>query len=355
MKQTTPSRLVFIDLAKGLTMLTILWGHVMLTGYSNAIVYAFHIPTYFFLAGMVYRGEKYPSAMDLAKRRVVTLLLPYCFYSLVTWGFWLLDCLSKGISLDGCFRPLLQTILAQGSGGYLVHNPALWFVPCLFLVELMYFYISRLTTWKNLMVCVILAALGWGMMQFGLLKKLPWSLETACAAVIFYACGNLFARKYALRELPGRAARRPVTAAALILICGILLSVGGIANGTVSMAQGNLGNVLIFYPTAMCGIFFMLILCIALEGAMGRNALLDRILGWFCWLGRSSFYMMVLHIPVMLVCVRTVSVFSGRSLTDVRYDWRYTLPAWLGMVVISALLTFGIQKCKAAYGKTVDK
>jgi len=164
MTENNNSRLIFIDLAKGLTMLTILWGHVMLTGHSNSIVYAFHIPVYFFLAGMVYRGEKYPGAMDLVRRRFGTLLIPYGFYSVVTWAFWLMDCVSKGISLEGCFRPLLQTLVAQGSGGYLVHNPALWFVPCLFLVELMYYYISKLPDWKNVAVCLLLAGLGWTMM-----------------------------------------------------------------------------------------------------------------------------------------------------------------------------------------------
>ena len=349
MTENKNSRLIFIDLAKGLTMLTILWGHVMLTGHSNSIVYAFHIPVYFFLAGMVYRGEKYPGAMDLVRRRFTTLLIPYGFYSVVTWAFWLLDCMSKGISLEGCFRPLLQTLLAQGSGGYLVHNPALWFVPCLFLVELMYYYISKLPDWKNVAVCLLLAGLGWTMMQFELLKRLPWSLETACAAVIFYSLGNLFAQRCPLRDLARRASAHPVRTLAIIVTSCVLLCVGGIANGSVSMVQGRLGNhVLVFYPVAMCGILFTLSLCIGLEGIMGRIALVDRILEWFCWLGRSSFHMMVLHIPVMLVCVRIVSVVSGKSLTDVRYDWRCTLPAWIGMVIFSALLTAGIQRCKTA-------
>lgn len=350
MTKTKNSRLVFIDLAKGMTMLTILWGHVMLTGNSNLIVYAFHIPAFFFLAGMVYRGEKYPSVLALMKRRFVTLLVPYAFYSVITWLWWLLDCVSKGISLEGSFESLKQTLLAQGSWGFLMHNPALWFVTCLFLVELMYYFIGKLTAWQILAVAVLLARLGCWMMQSEQYKDLPWSMDTACAAVIFYACGNLLARYRSLRTLAPMASAHPLAAVCVIVVSGVLLCVGGIANGSVSMAQGHLGeSVLLFYPIAFCGIVFMLSLSVTLEGAMGRSAAADRVLGWLCWLGRNSFYMMVLHIPVMLVCVRIISIVTGESLTDVRYDWRYTLPAWAGMVLFSALLTAMIQKWKKSH------
>lgn len=347
MTQPKDNRIAFIDLAKGMTMLTILWGHVMLTGSLNTIVYAFHIPVYFFLAGMVYRGEKYPTALALVKRRFVTLLVPYGFYSVVTWLWWLVDCLSKGISLAGCWRPLLQTILAQGSAGYMVHNPALWFVPCLFVVELMYYFISKLRPWQNLLACAVLAGLGWAMMQTERLKALPWSIEVACAAVIFYAAGNLLARKLRAGDLAAGAKKHPLMAAGTVVISFVLLCAGALSNGRVSMAQGFLGDrVLVFYPVAALGIVFVLSLSVCLEVLMGRAGFLDRIIGYFTWLGRNSFHMMVLHIPVMLVCVRLVAWASGQSLNDVRYAYRYTVPAWLGMVIGTSLLTAGIRWLK---------
>ena len=52
-------RLDYNDLAKSLGMLTILWGHIRLTGWSNEFVYAWHIPLFFFLSGMVFNKNKY--------------------------------------------------------------------------------------------------------------------------------------------------------------------------------------------------------------------------------------------------------------------------------------------------------
>lgn len=53
----TNNRLEFIDIAKALGMFTIIWGHIIHYGWSNQIVYAFHIPLFFFMSGMVYNAE----------------------------------------------------------------------------------------------------------------------------------------------------------------------------------------------------------------------------------------------------------------------------------------------------------
>ena len=52
-------RLDYNDLAKAFGMLAIIWGHIRLTGWSNAFVYAWHIPLFFFLSGMVFNKCKY--------------------------------------------------------------------------------------------------------------------------------------------------------------------------------------------------------------------------------------------------------------------------------------------------------
>ena len=55
----TGQRWDYNDLAKSLGMLAILWGHIRLTGWSNAFVYAWHIPLFFFLSGMVFDKSRY--------------------------------------------------------------------------------------------------------------------------------------------------------------------------------------------------------------------------------------------------------------------------------------------------------
>lgn len=73
-------RLDYIDIAKGLGMLAIIWGHIMEVGTTNIFVYAFHIPLFFFISGAVFQKDKYKSFKDFAKRRIKTLVIPYFIF-----------------------------------------------------------------------------------------------------------------------------------------------------------------------------------------------------------------------------------------------------------------------------------
>lgn len=152
-------RLDYIDIAKALGMLTIIWGHIIHEGWSNQIVYAFHIPLFFFMSGMVFKADKYPTVWDLIKKRARTLLLPYLIFSLVTWAMWVG---MRVIANDhtNYWYPLLQTFIAQGSSGFLRHNLPLWFVSCLFVVEIIYYYINKFSNTTNVVVCATASLLG---------------------------------------------------------------------------------------------------------------------------------------------------------------------------------------------------
>ncbi len=131
-------RLDYIDIAKALGMLTIMWGHIA-ANKSVTFVYAFHIPLFFFLSGMVFVQYKYPDFKSFVKRRIQTLIVPYIIYSFITWTIWALFSYATHARADSYWMPLMQTFIAQGSEGYLVHNVPLWFVSCLFVVELAYY------------------------------------------------------------------------------------------------------------------------------------------------------------------------------------------------------------------------
>lgn len=149
-------RLDYIDIAKALGMLTIMWGHIAV-GKSVTFVYAFHIPLFFILSGMVFTQNKYPDFKSFVKRRIQTLIIPYIIYSFITWAIWAMFSYVTHVKVESYWMPLLQTFIAQGSEGYLVHNVPLWFVSCLFVVELVYYWISKLPDVWNVIVCLLLA------------------------------------------------------------------------------------------------------------------------------------------------------------------------------------------------------
>ena len=105
-------RLDFIDVAKCLGMIGVIWGHIMTTGATFVLAYAFDIPLFFFLAGMVYSKSKYTTIKLLLKNKIRTLLIPYVIFSVATWVVW---CGYNLVSHNNVnyIEPLLQTVIAQ--------------------------------------------------------------------------------------------------------------------------------------------------------------------------------------------------------------------------------------------------
>ena len=343
-------RLKYIDLAKGITMLTIIWGHIMLSGKSNILVYAFHIPVFFFLSGLVFNKEKYPSLSSFLKNRFYSLLIPYFLYSLATWAFWIIDMSSKGNSLSNCWRPLIETFIARGSAGYMLHNPALWFIPCLFMVEFFYYFICKLPSFFNIFISVGAALIGSFLMQsnsFFDFTALPWNLEVALTAVFFYSLGHQLSGKINTK-LMDFSKKNPILLLLATVGSFVLLFVGSVWNGHVSMAQCQLGekSVFLFYVNALWGILFILFACLFLDWAYNRVAILKKVLDYLLFVGRNSFRFMAVHIPCMLVCVRIMALIAGLKISDVRNDYQYTIPIWVGVMILSTFLTLLIRFIK---------
>ncbi len=207
-------RLDYIDIAKGLGMLAIIWGHIMESGATNVFVYSFHIPLFFFISGVVFRKDKYITFWSFMKRRIKTLIIPYLFFSFLTWVLWAVYSKVTHSTVDSYIKPLLQTFIAQGSWGYLVHNVPLWFVSCLLVIEVLYYFICKMDRKIAVLVpCGAFALLSYlmekltGIFDF---KTLPWSIGAAFAGIVFYGLGNTAAEYGMIETIRRKCDTKPI-------------------------------------------------------------------------------------------------------------------------------------------------
>ena len=75
-------QLDYIDIAKGLGMLFVIWGHIKHGGLTPAFIYSFHMPLFFFISGMLFNPLKYDKFLPFVKSRVKRLLVPYVIFLL---------------------------------------------------------------------------------------------------------------------------------------------------------------------------------------------------------------------------------------------------------------------------------
>lgn len=288
------------------------------------------MPLFFILSGMLFSGGRYGSFGAFLGRRLRTLILPYLAFSLASLGalFVLEKCFPAVYDVQKAdyISYFAQIFLAQGSKGAL--NVPLWFVPCLFAVEIMYYFIEKLEVSFRIPACMALAALGW-LLESGLLPfdntVLPWTLDSALYALGFYAAGNMvFPAVKAGMETIKSHRHKVLLCLDLILLSLALWLPLALLNGKISLGSRVLGNGVLLFLTGV----------LATSALFGLGLLVEKcpFLG-FC--GRNSFYIMGVHYFARKYIVQKLPAFSGYD----RKDPAQTAVPFLLVLAISLAVT----------------
>ena len=342
-------RVDYLDMLKCLGMFIVVSGHIHPRyGWFSLPIHCFVIPLYFLLSGMTFKRQKYPTLWAFVKHRAKTLLLPYLMFSIVTWLFWAVYnvVLHTGADLWG---PLLQTFIAQGSGNYLVHNVPLWFLPCLFVVEVIYYLVSKLPDWANLSACILLSAIGACMIFWwkGAFLLLPWNTESALVAVLFYCIGNLMSKRFGLTGIENKVLEKKGLFLALMLVLSLVLINTAHYNGHITLGSDSLGrNPVLFYMNALIGIFTVSVFSILICSIKRNNKLIKTIMDYHLWFGRNSLYIMSTHVPVKGIIMVIIAKMIGKSAAYVSNDWICMPVVFVLTCAICSVLSIYIGKWK---------
>ena len=300
-------RLDYIDFAKAFGMLLIVWGHIRLGGWSNAFVYAFHIPLFFFLSGMVFSKKRYPDFKSFFLKRISSLIKPYVVFSVLTWFVWAAFSYATHANVDSYWMPLAETFIAQGSGGFLVHNVPLWFVTCLFVVEIVYYFIADMKRIWIIAITVAMATVSYlaiNNLECFDVTLLPWNIEVAMLAIPFYAAGHWIVKSKSHKGIMDMVNSHKYMSMILIVLLVYIVYVGSQYNGSISFGHANLGrNVFVAYGCGFAGTLMWMMGCILLADTRMNRANV-KLLEWTKWFGRNSFNAMAIHNPIKgFVCV----------------------------------------------------
>ncbi len=287
-----------IDLAKAFGMLAVIWGHIEPSGWSSIFVYSFSIPLFFFLSGYCYNQKKYTDFYTLLKSRTKALLVPYAIFGVISYAFWVMYNALLNSLPENYLEVFLQLFLAQGG---IEFNAALWFVPCLFLIEIVFYGLNKFNLSAKLLVGVFFAWLGYLVVQpnsFFDFKELPWSIEVIPSAMFFYIGGALLRAKCGFSYIPKLVREYKWVS----LVCAILLSafllLSSQNNGRISMESGVLNNPFLFYFNGYLGISAVFLTSCLISVVASSKNICTRGL---CFIGETSFYFMALHCPIKAV------------------------------------------------------
>lgn len=173
-------RLDYVDWLKAIGIFLIVLGHC-LPAYTlpRTVIYAFHVPLFAFAGGLLSKPAKtikecFLKVLGLLKR----MGIPYLIWFLVSCVPYMLpECPFK---TDYSFSELVEIFFLLN--GRPMWNAALWFIPCYFVVNLLFVFLSYLTKGNKLLM------LSCGFVSFLGIIKLVLSEKT----INFFKYQNIF-------------------------------------------------------------------------------------------------------------------------------------------------------------------
>ena len=196
--QTDKKRIEYIDLAKGVCILLVVFAHIHpdLTRYSWGVFFdSFRMPLYFFLSGIFFK--RYSGIQEFAIKKVNNLIIPLLFfyafaylYDAVSWGIYLLSESDTSTYERYSWWPFWEIIRS----GMTYHNQPLWFLTALFEVNILYYFLQRfINSWKLDIAVWVIAIGGWLAAKSGIV--LPYYLGTALISLPFFHAGTWLKRE----------------------------------------------------------------------------------------------------------------------------------------------------------------
>lgn len=213
----TKKRIEWIDLAKGFCIALVVLSHIaefLSTDYPLSVqAKSFRMPLYFILSGLFFK--EYDGFMGFLKRKTNKLLIPFVFFTLFT-GFLPYFVLNFDI---------IQPISLFFHKGIIVLNEPIWFLMCLFEVNLLFYcmqWLSAKISAKYNLFIVIGLSLVLGIIGLILGARhidLLFYTDTALTALPLFAFGWWLFRHTNFTKCPINWIRD----LAIIIVCAIIV------------------------------------------------------------------------------------------------------------------------------------
>ena len=308
-----------VDKVKAVAMLLVLIGHAPgLDPLLMNIIYAFHMPVFFFLSGLLLSEKKL--ALPFGKfvaAQFRSLGIPYLFFFGVSYLYWLpTHQLSAATLKHGPYawwEPLLGFL--QGGQEAWIINAVLWFFVCLFMTSCIYFIARKFSTAKFLAFVFSGMAIVFVLRHADTWPRWPWMLDSAVIALGFYAVGHWM---YGFLASWASWPRTRLAVGAVLLGAGLVL--GAVLNGKVDLNFLQFGSFpWVYFLDAYLGIFALWCICLLLPT--------ERL---FTWIANNTLVIFPSHLLFY-------SLFTGIGVVALGWPHDFKESSWIWAVLFPLL------------------
>ena len=223
------NRIDYIDIFRAFGIILMVMGHLNFGGNFDHFIHAFHMPMFFFVSGFLYKNNNITFGKFLCKK-AKSLLIPY-------YAFGLLH-LAYSLVIEGFSYDQIEAIMLFPNNGNLPIAGALWILMALFFADIIYYWVSRITS-KRIMRIVIITISFTGQVVFAHFNiQLPFALNAAMVGVGLMHIGRT------LRPFEGQIIDLRLYQ---IIVFGSLTCLSIMQSGYINMRTGTYSNVFILF------------------------------------------------------------------------------------------------------------
>lgn len=278
------NRVTWLDMLKGIGIFFVVLGHAPIDLWLKSYIFSFHMPLFFFASGYLFDGAKYARFKDFFKRKFKTLMLPYIYFSAISIALYVFFARFGQTKSAIDFKEIfLQFIIAKRN--YISFNKALWFLPALFLVCIIYYLLKKLIKddLAIISISLFLSAIGYIYFKTLIKPKLFWTLDASFYYLAFYAAGNLIRERNEIFQK-----KYSVYSAYLFLTLTLIVNASLLFNFELFEQIKLYSNSLLF---GFAGITTFALLSKYVLDKFGKINIFD-------YLGKNSLLIFVLHLPL---------------------------------------------------------
>ncbi len=279
-------RVEWVDMAKGVCILLMLYAHMPIDSGIRRIIFSFHMPAFMLLSGYFTKNRPWK---NFFKSTFKGLLLPYFGIELIVafvrvWRYWLYIGIDFDAAIELIRMQVKTAVLGMSFSSTIFTDVTsvfvIWFVICLFFARMLFIAILKISREKEWLTAILVAAVtiaGW---YIGTqIAYLPESFDVSMTSTAFIYAGYLLNKYHAWDYLKNHPLSILITGViwlAQILCGGIELSVRSYPVLPLSLAGAVAGTV---------------ILCLVCQ-VISRYKIPVQVLKFF---GKNSFIVLGIH------------------------------------------------------------
>ena len=269
MSATLPqkNRIHWIDYAKTWAIYCVVLIHTPPVYEVKSWLCTFLVPFFFFVSGYLFKVDRTPDLRSFMAKNVRQLLVPYLMIGTLTWLLWLCLLRHVGNGADSgvaWYEPMLNLLLGIPEG--ITHDIPLWNILCIFMARLLYWLIFRPLPDRWHLPVLFLCGVAGGVISLVRPWPLPWCIDIAPMAVMFFGLGS-YARRHDLMKCHWW----------LVLLALGLMTAISVWNPMARVFRAYYGNMALFMFGGLCGIYAMFGICHYVSRLFGARAAVSFI------------------------------------------------------------------------------